>query len=259
MWPQGIISQVYFMCGLVGAGFLIFNFFMGHMEGNHDAGHDGGHFGGDTGSSHLIHGGHHDVGGHHGIGGHHDAGGHGGHDAGSHHDGGHHDGHGEDTTNRYGPVGVEHQLMGRIGRLALSLLSPMSIAIFLTFFGFTGFLAGYLLPRIGLATILPAIVVGVIMNNIFKAAIKAMMKYGTSSAHVRTGELIGQVGEVLIPIAENRPGEVTYIVQSKILTSVARSSKPGEKIEKGTKVMIVETDGPTVFVERYKDPAGLPE
>lgn len=235
------------MCAIVGGGFLVFNFVMGHMEGGH--GHDG--------CSHDTGMGGHDTGAHHDVG---------GHDGGAHHDGG--DGHGdhdggraegESTTNRYGLVGVEHhnRLTSRIGRLLMAILSPMSIAIFLAFFGLTGYLTGYLMPWLGYITLIPAFIAGFVMINIFKSCIRALMKYGTSSSHVRSGELIGQVGEVLIPIAENRPGEITYVIQSKIYSSVARASKPGEKINKGTKVMIVETDGPTVFVEPYKDPMAL--
>ncbi len=232
MFPQGLLSQAYFMCTLVGGGFLVFNFVMGHMdEGAHDGGdHGGGHDGGDGG---------HD-------------GGDGGHDGSDHgHDG---DGHGDQgsTTNRYGPVPLEHSLQWKAGKFILSLLSPMSIAIFLAFFGLGGYAVGYLLPWLGFFTLIPAFLAGFIMIKVFKAAIGAMMRYGTSSSHMLQDEIIGHVAEVLIPIAENRPGEVTYVIQSKIYNSAARS-KPGVAINKGTKVMIVETDGPTVFVEPYKE------
>ncbi|MBX9667560.1 MAG: NfeD family protein [Candidatus Obscuribacterales bacterium] len=225
MFPQGLLSQAYFMCAMVGGGFLIFNFAMGQLdEGAQDG---GGH-------------GDHDGGGH-------DGGGHDGGDHGHGHDG---DGHGDQgsTTNRYGPVGLDH----RAGKLILSLLSPMSIAIFLAFFGLAGYAAGYVLPWLGFVTLIPAFLAGFLMINIFKAAIRSMMHYGTSSSHMRHEEIIGHVAEVLIPIAENRAGEVTFVIQSKIYNSAARS-KLGIAINKGTKVMIVETDGPTVFVEPYKE------
>jgi membrane protein implicated in regulation of membrane protease activity len=230
MFPQGLLSQAYFMSALVGGGFLLVNFVMGHLdEGGHDAGHGGhdGHSGG--------HDGHGDA---HGDGDH-------GHGDSDH-------GHGEDhDTNRYSLV-TDHRLENRIGKLVLSLLSPMSIAIFLAFFGLTGYASGYMMPWLGFITLVPAVIAGFLMINIFKSAIQAMMKYGTSSSHMRNDEIIGHIAEVLVPIAENRPGEVTYIIQSKIYSSTARS-KPGTAINKGTKVMIVERDGPTVFVEPYRD------
>lgn len=238
MFPLGLLSQAYFMCALVGGGFLVFNFVMGHIDegdaaGGHDLGHDGGHdFGHD--------GGHHDGGLH--DGGHHDGG---------HHDGSHSD-HGESqTTSRYGLVGVDTRLSSKIGKILLGLLSPMTIAIFLAFFGLTGYMTGYLMPWLNWFTLIPAVFAGIAMINVFKAGIQAMMRYGTSSSHMKTDEVIGHVAEVLVPIAENRPGEVTYIIQSKIYNSAARSK--GIAINKGTKVMIVETDGPTVFVEPYKE------
>lgn len=234
MFPQGILSQAFFMSTIVGGGFLVFNFVLGHMDdGSEGGGHDGGHDGG-----------HHD-GGHH-DGGHHD----GGDDAG--HDGDHFDG--SETTSRYGPVGAEHGLQSKIGRVVLGLLSPMSIAIFLAFFGLSGYMLGYFMPWLNAFTLIPAVLCGFIMINIFKASIRAMIRYGTSSSHIRTEEIVGHIAEVLVPIAENRPGQVTYVMQSKIYNSVARS-KPGVSITKGTKVMIVETDGPTVYVEPYKDTA----
>lgn len=229
MFPLGLLSQAYFMCALVGGGFLVFNFVMGHIdEGDAtDVGHSGGH---DFGAGH--------------DGGHHDGGHDGGHDS--------HSDHAESqTTSRYGLVGVDTRLSSKIGKFLLAILSPMTIAIFLAFFGLAGYMTGYLMPWLGFLTLIPAALAGMIMINIFKAGIKAMMRYGTSSSHMRTDEIIGHVAEVLVPIAENRPGEVTYIIQSKIYNSAARSK--GIAINKGTKVMIVETDGPTVFVEPYKE------
>jgi membrane protein implicated in regulation of membrane protease activity len=237
MFPLGLLSQAYFMCALVGGGFLVFNFVMGHIdEGDGcDVGHGGGH---------------HDVG--HDGGGHHDVGHSGGHDSG-HHDGSHDGGHSAEsqTTSRYGLVGVDTRLSSKIGKILLGILSPMTIAIFLAFFGLTGYMTGYLMPWLNYLTLIPAALAGMAMINIFKAGIKAMMRYGTSSSHMKTDEIIGHVAEVLVPIAENRPGEVTYVIQSKIYSSAARSK--GIAINKGTKVMIVETDGPTLFVEPYKE------
>jgi membrane protein implicated in regulation of membrane protease activity len=220
MFPQGILSQAYFMSALVGGGFLLFNFVMGHMDEGHD---DGSHHG-------------HDFG-------------HGGDDVGGGHGDGHSDQH--EDTNRYTLV-TDHRVQYRVGRFILSVLSPMSLSIFLAFFGLVGYGAGYLFPTIGYFTLIPAALAGIAMINIFKSMIGAMMRYGTSSSHMRNDDVIGHVAEVLIPIAENRPGEVTYVIQSKIYSSAARS-KPGTAITKGTKVMIVERDGPTVFVEPYKD------
>lgn len=224
MFPQGILSQAYFMSALVGGGFLIFNFVMGHMDEGHD-----------------------DGGAHHG----HDFG-HDGNDGGAHGEGngeGHSDHH--EDTNRYALV-TDNRVQYRVGKFILSVLSPMSISIFLAFFGLVGYGVGYLFPAIGYLTLLPAVLAGFAMINIFKSMIGAMMRYGTSSSHMRNDDIIGHVAEVLIPIAENRPGEVTYVMHSKIYSSAARS-KPGIAINKGTKVMIVERDGPTVFVEPYKD------
>jgi membrane protein implicated in regulation of membrane protease activity len=221
MFPQGILSQAYFMSALVGGGFLIFNFVMGHMDDSSD---DAGHHG-------------HDFG--------HDG------DDGGDHDGGEDHGDHQDDTTRYSLV-TDHRVQYRVGRFVLSVLSPMSISIFLAFFGLCGYAVGYLFPAIGYFTLIPAVLAGFAMINIFKSMIAAMMRYGTSSTHMRSDDLIGHVAEVLIPIAENRPGEVTYVIQSKIYSSAARS-KPGTAINKGTKVMIVERDGPIVFVEPYKN------
>lgn len=224
MFPQGILSQVYFMSALVGSGFLIFNFVMGQIDEG-DSGDDGGH-------GHFDH--HHDAGHQHG------------------HDSSHSHPHNESqTTSRYGLLSVDHRWSTRIGKILLSLLSPMSISIFLAFFGLAGYATGYLLPWLNFLTLIPAVIAGFMMINVFKAGIRAMMRYGTSSSHIRTDEIVGHIAEVLIPIAENRPGEVTYVIQSKIYNSAARSK--GIAIKKGTKVMIIETDGPTVFVEPYKE------
>lgn len=238
LFPQGVLSQSLFLSMLLGGGFLIANFAMGHIHEG-DAGDGGGHGDG--------HGGHGDAHGHGDANGHGDA--HGDHGHGDHGDGDHAEGH---DTDRYGPVSVIDRTPNRIILLMLTFMSPMTISVFLCFFGMAGYLAGYFFPFIGLLSLVPAVIGGVVAVNLFKVMIKSLIKYGTSSSHVRAGEIVGHTAQVLIPISETRPGEVTYIINSKLYNAAARSTK-GEPIKKGTKVIIVETDGPTVFVEPYKD------
>ncbi|MBX9696050.1 MAG: hypothetical protein K2Z81_26925, partial [Cyanobacteria bacterium] len=100
MFPQGLMSQAYFLCMVCGGGILIFNFVMGHMDGNDSGGDHGGHFHSDHGGD-LHHGGHH-------------------------HDGDH-GGDQHDTTHKYAVLPMEESLTNRIAKFLLGMLSPMSM------------------------------------------------------------------------------------------------------------------------------------
>jgi membrane protein implicated in regulation of membrane protease activity len=249
-----LLSQIYFVSALVGSVFIIFNFVMGQIGdgGMGDAGHDGG-VGADGGDSPGVLT-----------------------DSGSVHIDAT-NGDASDNTlsadgqtsmqaatgsyilssfqsktkNRLATSYQEREPLARLGYFVLSLLSPMSIAIFLTFFGLIGLVALHLAPLIGYLSLIPAILISAIVCNLFKALIRWMIKSMETSSVLRVDNLVGQVAEVNTPISDGLPGEITYVIGSKRYSSAAKAKKIGLEIKKGTQVMIVDTKEHLMLVEPY--------
>src|SRR5262249_35103901 len=125
MIPLGMLGQVYVVCAAIGIGFVGFTFAIGQL---------------DECSADLVGTGGHDM----GVGGHH---GEGGEDVGA------------NNTSLIGHASAGHASRlpvitrsrgNRILVLALSFLSPMSIALNLAFFGLAGLFFGYLTPWLGI-------------------------------------------------------------------------------------------------------------
>lgn len=270
-----LLGQTYLMCTVFGWGFIVISLMMGHFgHDSNDGGHSihsdgsagngvGGHASGVIEAAHGIH--HLDGGGHGGhighghsglTGGHHTAGdpshgGQGGHDGGHH---GSHDGHGDDDgrTGANQLINQGHAQKNLYFTL-LSIFSPMTISIFIGFFGATGIAIRSFVPWMGPFTLIPAILAGVVAVNLMKAILGWATSKLTASSLTSSQQAIGQIAEVNTPIKDGRLGEVSYVIGLTRFNAAARPAKAGGEIARGTKVIIVETDGPVVLVEPFSD------
>lgn len=132
--------------------------------------------------------------------------------------------------------------------VAVSPLSPITIAAFVTTFGGVGVLCTQLFdldPRLGL---LVATVGGLGAGGLMYTFVSQFLIRSQASSELRRGELIGMEGEITIPVGESSPGQVTYITKSGRMSSMARSVD-GKALPRGQFVKIVRTIGPQVLVE----------
>jgi membrane protein implicated in regulation of membrane protease activity len=236
----------------------------GHANG-HGAGHATGHAGGHGSANGHGHGSTHDIArgvaqsahGAHGLEAHlgpgaHGAGGHGsGHGgAGNGHGHGHGHGNGDDAHTSVNPVvrARENKLFFTV----IGILSPMSLSLFTGFFGSVGFLTWHYAPWLGYLTLIPAIAVGAVATDVLKRTMSTIVGKLASSSLTKKEEAIGRIAQVNTPIAEGRLGEVSYVIGTTRFNASAKSN-PGEDFARGSKVMIVDTQGPVVFVEPAKD------
>jgi membrane protein implicated in regulation of membrane protease activity len=255
MIPLGLLGQIYLVSMLVGGVFIGFNLMVGNLgeHGDGGSGGDGATSGGDDFSAGAAHG---------------DAGGSadgvsssgddlGGADAANANAGkiwtptmaratvfgG---GHTSPTSMHAGPV---PSITARIGGKILSLLSPMSIAIFLAFFGIVGFLCDQYLSWLGFFSLIPAVLVSMGISNLFKYCVRWLIVHGGVSTEAKVENMVGQIGEITVPIGSGRTGEITYVMGSKRYQAAARAISGDADIKKGTKVMIAEVRDHLVLVE----------
>lgn len=262
MIPLGALGQIYLVCATIGVGFMALSFFMGQLGHTGDGGGLGQGF--DADGSGVPAG--HDFGDDGGAGHHVDA-------AGQEGSTDHHLVHSSSTSSAtHGtshPVGIKfggqtiaqvpailplhHRIANTIGGTIFSFLSPMSLAITLAFFGLTGLALGFITPWLGVLTIVPAIIAGLMVSALFKLLLRWMIRNMEVSTAAKINELVGQTAKVNIPIGGGRLGEVTYVVGSKRYNSAAQPAKSGMSFQRGAKVMIVEVKDHVVSVEPVTD------
>jgi len=187
-----------------------------------------------------------DIGGGHDLGG---AGGHGADFSGGH-DIGLSGGHGVDMGGGHaGDLGAADTFHSG-GEIALSPLSPITIAAFIGGFGGGGLIGHYM----GLAdwagpwaTLLIALPVGFILAFGIYYLMYLINKSNVSS-EARAVEAIGVTAEVITPIVEDSTGEIAYNSRGSRYTSPARSLD-GKTIAKGRPVKIWRLVGSTCYVK----------
>ena len=277
-----LLGQLYLMCTVFGWGFITISMLLGHFS-HHDgagSGLDGSHhaIGGNHGidGSHSVDSGHpahnivphldmahgvHHLGTHGSHGAHLDMGNHGahggaGHGAGQsgHHTGSHTASHDINDDGRTGAHALVNKSSDRsIYFTLLRIFSPMSISVFIGFFGFVGMSCRAMLPALSYLSLIPAIIAGIVAINVMNAIMTWATAKLTASSLVSEQQSIGQIAEVNTPIKDGRTGEVTYVVGLTRFNAPAKPARDGTDFERGTRVMIVDKVGPVVLVEALQD------
>ncbi len=133
------------------------------------------------------------------------------------------------------------------GEVALSPVSPITIAAFIGCFGGGGVIAYYIYPSTAV-DLLIAIVVGFIgaFGVYWLVGRIANMIQGSSEAKV--GELIGEIAEVITPCMGEKMGEISYVFKGSRYNAPARSVD-GRDIGKNKPVKIWRIIGTTFYVK----------
>ncbi len=134
--------------------------------------------------------------------------------------------------------------------VALSPLSPITVATFVTTFGGVGVLALRVFdvdPRLSL---LWAVVSGLGTAGLMYAFVSQFLVRSQASSEIQRKDLLGMEAEVTVPIGESSPGQITYVTKVGRMSSIARSAD-GSAIPRGQLVKIVRTVGPQVLVSPW--------
>ncbi|MBC7999173.1 MAG: hypothetical protein IAF58_14585, partial [Leptolyngbya sp.] len=228
---------------------MIFSMAVGHF-GSDAGGHHGGAHDAFDGHVHglLGHGGH----GAHGFG---DHGGHGGHSGHESHGHGSNNGHDDAPTDQLkalsktGNIDIHTRQKTSLLMLFMSWASPTSMAIFLGFFGVTG-MAIY---KLGLISLIPAILAGFIMRNVTMMMLRWFVQHSHVSTTTRVEEAIGYEALVCVSIQPGKTGEITYVLGSKRYNMPAKSETADHEFKRGSKVMISDIREGVVFVQPWQE------
>lgn len=131
--------------------------------------------------------------------------------------------------------------------VAVSPLSPITIAAFITTFGGVGVLGLQLFGTSPAMSLVWALVSGLAAGGLMYLFYSQFLIRSQASSELRAGEIVGFQAEVTVPIGESTPGKVTYSTKSGRMSSMARSAD-GKPIPRGQFVKIVRTIGYQVLV-----------
>lgn len=132
--------------------------------------------------------------------------------------------------------------------VAVSPLSPITVATFFTTFGGVGVLTTQVFgvdPRWSLIWATAGALGTASLMYLFTSQ---FLVRSQASSELHRSELVGIQAEVTVPIGESAPGQVTYVTKSGRMSSMARSVG-GQPIPRGQFVTIVRTVGPQVLVK----------
>ncbi len=131
--------------------------------------------------------------------------------------------------------------------VAVSPLSPITVATFVTTFGGIGVLCTQLFDCPAPLGLLISTVSALLTGGLMYLVVSQFLVRSQASSELRRSELIGMQAEVTVPIGESSLGQVTYVTKSGRMSSMARSLD-GRPIPRGQFVEIVRTIGQQVLV-----------
>lgn len=126
--------------------------------------------------------------------------------------------------------------------------SSRVMAVFITAFGGSGAVATYYgLPPV------PAALMGLGSGLIFGGAIYALARFlfqQQASSDVRSGDLMGTIGRVVVAIPSGGVGQIRVRLGEELMDRIART-RDGAAIPENTSVQIEEVLGETVIVKKH--------
>ena len=126
-------------------------------------------------------------------------------------------------------------------------VSMLAIASFVSSFGAFGLVAVTLFDAGTITSLVMALLGGVIFGVAGQLFFLYIISPTVSSA-VHQAELIGQVGEITVPIPAGGVGRIAFVAGGSRMTYSARASEEGHAITRGTPVRIDRVVGGVAYV-----------
>ncbi|TBL69802.1 protease [Paenibacillus thalictri] len=136
----------------------------------------------------------------------------------------------------------------------LHVMQPMVLFGGITVFGG----AGILLSRYSVFTAVPVVLLSaasaIAVSSLVYFLYVKPMRGSESSIGFSLNDLVGQIGEISVPVPAQGCGEVIFILGSTRTNQIA-ASFDGDEIESGARVVTVEVKDHVVYVTRFEQHA----
>ena len=126
-------------------------------------------------------------------------------------------------------------------------VSMLAIASFISAFGAFGLIAVTLLGASGVASLIAALLGGLVMGLAAQAFFVYILS-PTVSSEVHQTRLIGMAAEIITPIPSCGIGQIALVVEGSRMTYSARATTQGEAYARGTPVRIERIVGSVAYV-----------
>lgn len=126
-------------------------------------------------------------------------------------------------------------------------VSMLAIASFISAFGAFGLIAVTLLGASGVASLIAALLGGLVMGLAAQAFFVYILS-PTVSSEVHQTRLIGMAAEIITPIPSGGIGQIALVVEGSRMTYSARATTQGEAYARGTPVRIERIVGSVAYV-----------
>lgn len=126
-------------------------------------------------------------------------------------------------------------------------VSMLAIASFISAFGAFGLIAVTLLGASGVASLIAALLGGLVMGLAAQAFFVYILS-PTVSSEVHQTRLIGMAAEIITPIPSGGIGQIALVVEGSRMTYSARATAQGEAYARGTPVRIERIVGSVAYV-----------
>lgn len=147
----------------------------------------------------------------------------------------------------------ESDIVEKIFFSLMGVFNPMSLSTCLFFFGLSGLTLIRVSPGLSQASLLPACVLALILSVQMQKLLGLLAGKLESSALLSMEDAIGSLGEISVSIPEGRTGEVVFVLGQSKRNYSAKALDCETKIQRGTKVLIVDIEDNVVFVEPFDD------
>lgn len=228
-----MISQIYLIAFLVGLVYAIIAGIMSGISGGDHDGADGHEVGGHEAGEHDFHADH----------------------AGELADANHAemgvDGHEIDVAHSHAGDSMALDAHADAG-VALTPVSPVTIATFITSFGGVGLVTTEALKFPLLLSLISATGSGFIIAGVVLYGFNQIFKATQSSSEARVSTLVGIEAQVITPIPANGLGEIAYVSRGTRFTGPARSMTK-QKNPKNSEVVVTKITGTTFYVMESAD------
>jgi membrane protein implicated in regulation of membrane protease activity len=132
--------------------------------------------------------------------------------------------------------------------VSVSVLSPITIASFITAFGGIGVLTLQLFGMDPRWSLLCATAGAVVLSGLMFLFYSQFLIRSQGSSEIKTGDIVGMLAEVTVPIGKGATGQVSYSTKAGRMSSMAKAVDGGE-IPRGQLVKIVQVVGPIALVK----------
>ena len=137
--------------------------------------------------------------------------------------------------------------------ILLRIFNPMSLAMFLFFFGLSGALVLLRLPGAGTVSLVAAGTAGVFLSMQMQNLLGWFASKLETTGSFSLDDAVGAIGEITTTAPAGRVGEAIFVIGGVRRNYPVKSVNFNESLPRGTRVVFIAAENRLVFVEKFQE------